>query len=87
MYLLVGGLEGKYLARGQNVRNEPNFIINRLGFEFFDGVNPRRSVRFTSRAVRVFPSYHLTRTALTRSFFHMAFQNNCARDRTGYIIN
>ena len=45
------------------------------------------AVRFSSRAVRPFPSL-LERGVRPsyRTFFHMVFQGNCARVRTGHMI-
>ena len=42
--------------------------------------------RLSQQPYAFFRPYHLARTALIRNFFHMAFQRNCARERTGHMI-
>ena len=42
--------------------------------------------RLSQQPYAFFRPYHLARTALIRNFFHMAFQRNCARERTGYML-
>ena len=47
-----------------------------------------RAVRISSRAVRVFPALSLRRVRPSYgTFFLMVFQINCARGRTGHMIN
>ena len=54
---------------------------------FFDEANPHRLVPFSSRALLVFPVLSLDAYCpQTIRFFHMIFQQNCARSRTGHIM-
>ena len=47
-----------------------------------------RAVRISSRAVRVFPALSLRRVRPSYGTFSlMVFQGNCARGRTGHMIN
>ena len=47
-----------------------------------------RAVRISSRAVRVFPALSLRRLRPSYGTFSlMVFQGNCARGRTGHMIN
>ena len=58
-----------------------------LFFIFFDEANPHRSVRFSSMALLVFLGKSLDAYCpQTILFFHMIFQQNCARSRTGHIM-
>jgi len=46
------------------------------------------AVRISNRAVRVFPALSLRRIRPSYgTFFLMLFQGNCARGRTGHMIN
>ena len=79
------------MARGQDVRTQRSILsYDRSVLNFCDGVNPNRSVRFSSRTVNVFPPCHFTSTALIREFFFIWFCNEyenypCAR-RARYAI-
>ena len=54
----------------------------------FAAVVSSRAVRISSKPVRVFPApITSTRTALIRDLFSYGFPRNCARGRTGHMIN
>ena len=72
--------------REQNLAALKLFLLS-TGIDFAVGVSSK-AVRISSRTVRVFPALSLRCGRPSyETFSLMVFQGNCARSRTGHMIN
>ena len=73
--------------REQTLAATKLFLLSLTRIDFAVAVSSR-AVRISSRAVRVFPALSLRRARPSYGTFSlMVFQGNCARGRTGHMIN
>ena len=70
---------------GEQTLAATKYCLTRIDFAAFVS---SRAVRISSRAVRVFPALSLRRVRPSYGTFSlMVLQGNCARGRTGHVIN
>ena len=73
---------------GENKLWQQQNIVFPINTHRFCRARSSRAVRISSRAVRVFPALSLQRVRPSYGTFSlMVLQGNCARGRTGHIIN